>query len=652
MKEKGKKIINKVKLINKKYETLTQQKPLKYIFQFFPKNIFLLVLFIYLVISFIPQLVNNNVVIYNSVTSDGVLDEIVDKPIEQKISTENITRFDHLNILFGTYNRKNNSIYQFDLLEDNQVIYSKKINSSKLIDNSYESLSVGKIKVNSKHEYKFVITPIKVSPGNGVTIYNNSKENILNYSLTSESDFYYVVIIISVIFLIIFFIINYLINNGKIKTEKKLLLFLLIYIIPVLFIYPTLQTPDEEFHFDKAYAISQYNFLKSPAQNLSSGKMVVPKNIDCLDYSYIGTKNNVSDIKELYECIQSKENIKIDKPTNLGNKNILVYIPAAIGIKLADIFTNSPVILFYIGRLFNFLAAFLIVLIAMKIIPKHKRLVLIIATIPMFIQQMISYSYDAILNSLCLLIIAYLIKFIKQNEKISNKELISYIAISLLIFIIKAPYALLTTLILFVNKDKFGSKKWDKVKKIILIFTTIIILYLLSLIITKIGYIPKVSKNHHPSQLSYLLNHPLDIIKIALKTFQLKGNWYLHSMIGIFGWLTYKFNDTIVIFYYIMMFIVILSEQSDMKFKKRMVSMLILLILFGAIFAAMYFGWSSYRLPYVEGVQGRYFIPLLLPFLYLILPKKEKLKLTDETLYSFINIVLLFYIITLLICFY
>ena len=67
------------------------------------------------------------------------------------------------------------------------------------------------------------------------------------------------------------------------------------------------------------------------------------------------------------------------------------------------------------------------------------------------------------------------------------------------------------------------------------------------------------------------------------------------------------------------------------------------------IFGALYFAWSGYQLSYVEGVQGRYFIPLILPTIMIFSFRKKILTIKNSTIFSFIDIILLNYIILLLV---
>ena len=96
---------------------------------------------------------------------------------------------------------------------------------------------------------------------------------------------------------------------------------------------------------------------------------------------------------------------------------------------------------------------------------------------------------------------------------------------------------------------------------------------------------------------------------------------------------------------------IILKKKAKFNTKKIILTLFVLISVAG-IFASMYLSWSSYKLYYVDGVQGRYFIPLLLVIALLVLPKKEKLKFSRVNLYLFINILFIQYIIYAITYFY
>lgn len=645
-----KKIISQLNKLNQKFDKFVNTGFRKKVFQFFPNNLYLFILFIVLLPIMTIKIINNDTILYRT-NNTGFTDEIVNKSVEQKIKNDYLEKSNSsIGILFGTYMRENNSNYKFELFENDDVIYSKKINSKNLKDNDYYYFSSNKIKFKKDNNYKFVITPLDAELGNAIAVATGQKKDIA-YILHKNSDFYIDVIIISGLFLLIFFGINYLINNNKIKNEVSYLLIALIYILPLVFIYAPYQTPDEPFHFNKAVRLSQVSLNRNMNDNMTKTNIYLPLNYNCLNYSKVQFANNVVSKDEMNHCFKQTKNKKYDVSHSKADK-IVSYIPASLGIKIADTISNSPMVIFYVGRLFNFICSFLILLFAIKQIPKYKKLILLVSMIPMFIQQMISYSYDSMLNSLCILVISYFIKFF-CSKKIDNKDLVFYTIASIIILDIKAPYFLLCLPILFLDNNKFGNKK-EKIKKILFITISIFISYLLFKFVSDYGFIntkTATSQVDRGNSISSLFNVK-HLLLVIYKTLTTNGWLYLESMIGNFGWMNIKLNGIMIYAYLFIIIISVISEENGLSLKNRIINILLVLCLVCGIFLAMYLYWTPTNNLVIEGVQGRYFLAALPLLMISFIPKRNFIELSNKFIYSFINISMFVYIVTILVASY
>ena len=115
----------------------------------------------------------------------------------------------------------------------------------------------------------------------------------------------------------------------------------------------------------------------------------------------------------------------------------------------------------------------------------------------------------------------------------------------------------------------------------------------------------------------------------------------------------YRFNDLLILIY-VIYFIYLIKANKKIETNKsnKVIYIICLLVSLATIFAAMYFFYSARDLGYVEGVQGRYILPLLLPFAFVLMPKKEKFKINNINIYTFINVILFTYVELLLIWYY
>ena len=202
----------------------------------------------------------------------------------------------------------------------------------------------------------------------------------------------------------------------------------------------------------------------------------------------------------------------------------------------------------------------------------------------------------------------------------------------------------------FIPKEKFKKNKW---LCILLYFIFMILLlkgidYIIALNVKDTGIVD----NSASKQLAYLINNPLHIFKVIYNTIRFNTVFYIRGLVGYFSWFSFKVNDLYFIIYLVLFLYVIFSEKNIISTKQRLILLISILISVIGIFGAMYLLWSGYKLSLVEGVQGRYFIPLIVPTFICFIPKKIKIKKDDKFLYSAINVLLLQLILVLIVWYY
>ena len=633
-----------LKTIDDKFKTIISNNVvLSKMFMVLPKNIFL---FIFFVITFIyiGFIFNQSRMIVTSKndSSNSNVGPIITNPYEIKTEELGIDyESDYVCFKFATYSRKNSSIYSFDIKKDNTVIYSQKFNSSKLKDGKYKCFSLKKIEKNEK--YIISINPLEVDYDNAITIFsdNNNKTSykvIKKRLLTKNSLFV-------LIFAIIGFIINFLINKKKINVYKVWTIFCILYLIPVVFINPAYEVPDEPVHFYSAYKITQLD-LTNFRDSLKTMYIIAPSNINCINYATIEVEDRVYDYDDIFNCFKNNRNFEDHKYEDYNYvKTKLGYIFSGAGIFIADKLTNSPLTIFFAGRLLNAIVCMLIIGLALRITPKYKYFFLLLATMPMFIQQLCSYNYDSIVFSLNLLIISFIMSMIYSKKNTIKKYSMPLLLCSIVISDIKSIYLSVLLLLLFIPNSKFKNKYY----KYLYTFVLIIISFIIGRVTLNTMSLPS-TEPYLNGNFNYLLSNPTMIFRLIYNTFKINGLFYYQSLIGYFGWFKIKIPYVFLIMY-LLMFIYIIRNNSRNSHTtiEHIIVICGWLLTFAAIFGAMYFNWSDEGMDYIDGVQGRYFIPMIFSFLYLFMNRNtNKSEEYEKNVMFFSNFIIFYYIILLI----
>lgn len=582
-----------------------------------------------------------------------------DKKINKTFVYSNKEYFSGVRMKFATYKKKNTDDILFKLYDfnTNKEIRRIRLNSSNFTDNEIYNIEFKPIKNSKNKKYYFKIFSLNGNDENTSTIYSN-KDNIIAYDLgyTNKSENIILYFLVSLVILIVFFTVFLFIRKKNIKEEFVFLILASIYGFFLLIIFPPLQTPDEDFHFLRAYAISTGQIStkkRGKNENVSNIPNAILEFLDRVKVEKI--KHNYNEKIELDDLIVTSR-IKLDNKkteVDLGGTaiiNPLSYIFQVIGIIIARFLKFRILFIYYFGKLLSFIGFLGVTYFSIKQAPKKiKKLLLIVALLPISMQQSISYSTDGAINAFSLLFVSVLFRlYLDKNIKFNFKH---FILLFLGIFIpttAKIVYILFVLLLFGLDSKKFKNKY--------VYFGMIFVIFVLTIVVN-IGW--SILSPENPvspkGQIIYLSNNLFDYIGVIYLTTKEMSQVYIESLFGSLGWLDMRLPYLIIYGY---IFIILCNLLSSIILKKgyKMKIIMIIYILgtYTGILTALYIAWTKPGWKYVDGVQGRYFLPIL-PILFILFSTKilkiNKKKLEINT-YIFLSFGLAYTVFTLIYRYY
>ncbi len=423
------------------------------------------------------------------------------------------------------------------------------------------------------------------------------------------------IVIIFVIFLLMqlgaIILIRFL-KKKKLPIEK-LYLILAFSLLPFyLFAFPQGQIPDERDDYKRSLEISSFHLTSEFKGEKEGVGRELSTNIE-----------KVFDENSTYEEAFSNFPLKLNEETkfySFTNKALYAftcYIPQTLGITLGKILNTSIIMQVYLGRFFNYLFFVLLAFFTIKYLPRKKELALFIFLLPITLQETVSLSPDAMIIGISSLFISLILHFKYTKIDILNKKqllLLSLLAIFL--SLCKIVYLPLCLLLFLLPNKCFKSKK----HKYIYTILTIIIATVLNLFWLKISSLYLVTFHHRSNstlQLRYILSNPFKYLLVLSNTLDTYFIYYLTTMVGsLLGPLNIETSTLMVVLSLIVLGYLIISKGKDKKYllniKEKIFVSFILLITVLLIFTSLYLQWTAPYSGIVEGIQGRYFLPLLL----------------------------------------
>ena len=427
---------------------------------------------------------------------------------------------------------------------------------------------------------------------------------------------------------------------SKIKIEKLYVYIALFFGILFLVLTPPFESPDEDSHFKRAFQISNGNiFCKLKKDKCGN---YFPQ--DMLDYiyektTYIGDRDKKYEFSSfaIDQYTQTNYNKMVFNEYSTNQAFFPVYIPAAGGIIIAKVFSRiigmnmiSSSYMIHFARLFMLITTIAITYFAIKRTPVFKKSFFTIGLLPMLLFLSSMVTYDGIVNAVFLLTLAIILDLIYKKDKIDKKDIIILVLSGILLLNVKTVYFAIFMLMFLIPKNKF-EKKNGKIKIAIIM---ILLIIGISFLFRIPNYINSVPKNEIESkQLSFIISHPMTYAKTLVKNVIAQRNFQITTMVGVFGLLdTYlPFVIIFVIYMNILLTGLIdgINEKIKIDFKSKILLILYIIFVVCSVYTSMYIIWTPYILKTVggneiTGVQGRYFIPILIPLMLLLSNKKIK----------------------------
>lgn len=485
------------------------------------------------------------------------------------------------------------------------------------------------------------------------------------YCYTTFSASMSVLLITGIAVILVALLAGFLFYKSNLKECFLNKVFLAVFLVAGCFylaVFPPNSVPDEIYHFQASYKYSDILL----GQEVDSSEITIrnedkplfeDQEVEVSFERYKGAADNFS----FFASEDGVTTAKVMSSFNVSDNPPQTKFASVIGLTLGIIFGLGAYPVYYLGRLFNLLVFAVMVYFSIKITPVAKNVFRVIALLPMTLHLAASYSYDPMIIGMSFLFIACCLKAIYEKGLIEKKLLI---ALGILMFLIapcKIIYSCTVFLVLLIPKERFASRKLSIAVKggllligvvvvVLLRITTLATIFGVSLtsvtsaVTTSSGAVTsggapsaglgtepldiRGNETGHFYTISDVLADPVGIIELYIVSFGDIGAWYLESAIGnSLGWFQESIiaSDLIPIAFIIILLVASLKssdEDWEISGKLRVALIGIVMLVWILASASMLLGHTFVSDPHINGVQGRYILPVL-PLLLLALHNKK-----------------------------
>jgi len=393
---------------------------------------------------------------------------------------------------------------------------------------------------------------------------------------------------------------------------------------------PPFHGPDEETHFLRAYQIVRGDIVLEEGDEPGRVGSCLPREIHDVTVAsshspsirgFTSIKYDYSGLDELIvDEVENPGDCRFTITTNTYSYNPVAYVPALTGVGVVNVFNGPPLLAMYIARIFSVLVTVMLFAIAIKLLPYKKYMFVVILLTPMLLFQQAVISIDGFSYAIFAVFVAYLVR-LYNSKNISNKQWLVLGSLAVLLTCLKPLlYLFIPAVLLLLSASK--------IKPLLIILVSVASIGLSTIAINTIY--PEAVNSGPPGvnqevQISNLKDDPLRAVRVAWNTYMNPyGDGQTLGVIGVFG-----AADTKIPLWVYTVSVVNIALALFFTHKKdtgnrvnrwfRLVLLGIICLYFAAVNAAMYLTYSPVNFDIIYGVQGRYFLPILicLPLIFM-----------------------------------
>jgi uncharacterized membrane protein len=380
------------------------------------------------------------------------------------------------------------------------------------------------------------------------------------------------------------------------------------------FVNPPLKAPDEWAHFSRAYQVSRFQLLPLQQDGILGG--YIPVGIETLSKRFEKVSFDGVTVAEIIAARHipfDPSNVRFSYFPNIAEYPWLPFIPQAIGIAVARIFSNSALATMYCGREANLIGYIVLTYAALTMMPDPRcRLTLeLIALLPMSLYQAGSLSADGVTIATSLVVATIVWRLTFLEAPASKFDLPMLFVSTICLSLTKLSYAPISLLALMVPPKRLGGfRRYAAIAGTLLLSNCLAVVLWMS----QFHGLPKVDLNpavDPPQQERHLLHHPAKIIPLLISTTTTYGKEIAAGVIGTFGWNEIMMPLILVAIYYALLLTSVGANGPPRYWRGAIVATCTAIFNFGAILTAFFIQCRPVGETAIAGLQGRYFIPLL-----------------------------------------
>lgn len=301
----------------------------------------------------------------------------------------------------------------------------------------------------------------------------------------------------------------------------------------------------------------------------------------------------------------------LEKGEAMKYYSILNYWPQILGLTLGRLLGLSAVLCVYLARICIMLFYISACYHAIKMVPVGKSIFALVPLLPIALVMSSAISYDSMVLPVSMNLVASTLALYKEPG--DRKRVYETAVWAFMTGAVKGGgYLILLPLSFVLYNEKEKKKSLGIIAKIVLSGLVAVVLFDVILPAGSTLFQFGVEGNGKMTAM-LAFRQPLYFVKLCMETYIKYSDYLILSMLGTqLSWVETSLPGTLVLMLLIVMGVAALFEKDALSLKKRDKWIFLFVILICVVFTPMMLlSWTDQSSDVVEGLQGRYYLPVL-----------------------------------------
>jgi len=389
----------------------------------------------------------------------------------------------------------------------------------------------------------------------------------------------------------------------------------------MILVTPPFQVADEYLHFYRAYAISEAHFL--PKLTPQGPGDYLPSSIAAVVNPYLIVRFHPEEKVSLEEILRTAKiplrpmKRELVPFKGAGVYSPVPYLPQALGIAIGRGLGGGALSLLYFGRIANVVVCSAVLFLAIRIAPLGRWVLAMLALMPMSDFQRASVSPDALTIAVCFLYIAFVLRMALLNRPLGTRELAIILCGTFIVLSCKPNF--LPLLLLMIPMRMLRVPRHIVISAAAVLAITLGTLWWMSHLANRY-FEPARPGTNAALQAAKIKAAPVRFVWIVYEDHCWEADRYYREFFGRLGWLDTSLSSFVApLLCAVILILALLDGPRGLSFAdwQRLIMLVVVIASTIALSAALYVSFTFPSSRFIDGLQGRYWIPFS-PLIFLL----------------------------------